>query len=329
MTARFFQRPYPNANAVLLEGVRPALVDPGSGSDLPDLLVWLADAGVWPALVVNTHWHSDHAGANHALQERGLPIAAPAAEAAAVNARHIDACRALWLAQPIESYVVDRVLLPNDLIGTGMTQWRVLALPGHTAHQIGLVCDESGVLVAGDALHDADIGWLDIDADPAALDQAEATIDAIAELAPRRVLPGHGPAIRDVPSAILRARRRLATWRENPERIAWHACKRIFTHALMLEGGADQARLEHMLLAAPWFRDHARRAFGLTPEEFLPKLLAETLRSGAALWRDGRLQPAAPYSRVSPDWPAGPSTPSTWPPAAARAQPVLARSRDR
>ena len=82
----FFARPYPSANVVLLHGSRPVLVDTGFGADVPALLHWLQTQDVTPAalaLVVNTHFHCDHSGGNHALQAmHGVFIAAQAAEAA-------------------------------------------------------------------------------------------------------------------------------------------------------------------------------------------------------------------------------------------------------
>ena len=192
-------------------------------------------------------------------------------------------------------YQVDHPLMPHDTIDG----WTIVPLPGHTAHQVGLFHPGARVLIAGDSLHDNDVGWLDLDADPAALDQADATLDTIAALAPALVMSGHGPAITDLVPALARARRRLATWRQDPERIAWHACKRILTHSLMTDDGIGRAALLPRLVAAPWLQDHAARAFGLTPDAFAPMLLDEMLRSGAARWDGDRLLPTGGYSRPS------------------------------
>ncbi len=318
MTACFFERPYPSANAILLPGPRPVLVDPGAGSDVAALRRWLQAQRAWPSLVVNTHWHTDHAGGNHALQAEGVPVAAPAGEQAAVNGRDRDACRSWWLGQQIESYTVGRGLVPGEVIdgaGAGGAAWRVVALPGHTAAQIGLFCEEGRVLVSGDALHAADLGWLDLDADPAALEQAEATIEAIAALDVTLLLPGHGPATTDVGAALRLARRRSASWRAAPERIGWHSCKRIFTHMLMVDGGLDRAVVADRLAAKPWFQDHARRAFGLPAPDFAALLVAEMLRSGAAAWDGDVLTARGVHAPVPAGWPEGPGWPAEWPSA--------------
>lgn len=302
MTARFFQRPYPSANNILLTGPCPILVDTGAVSDVPALLAWLDVQGTPPAglaVIVNTHWHVDHSGGNLALQRLGIPLAAPALEAAALAAHHPDHARAHYLHQPATPYQVDRALHPNDRLDTGTRRWTVLPLPGHTPTQIGLWDPCGRILVGGDALHDTDIGWLDTKADPQALDHATATIDRIATLAPATVLSGHGPAIHDVPAALHRARRRLEAFRTHPDRMAWHAMKRIFTHALMLENGLSETSIPAILQASPWFHHYAQ-ALGTVPETLTLQLLAEMTRSGAAQWHQTRLVPTGPYTAPAP-----------------------------
>ena len=322
--AAFLERAYPSANSVLLLGRRPVLVDTGFGGDTPVLMGWLAEQGLHArdvVLILNTHSHCDHAGGNHAFEsEHGTPIAAQADEAGLVNSRDPDACRAEWLQQPIEPYQVTRQLRGGDTVGVGGTAWLVMGTPGHTAGHLSLYSAEHGVLVLGDALHDADLGWLNPYREGAnSLDRAAETIERLSALPARLGLPGHGPAITDLPAALDRARRRLASWRAEPERIAWHAMKRIFSHALMLADGLTEDAIAPSLLGAPWFRDHAAGAFGTEPAAFVPVLVQEMLRSGAAQWRDGRLCATAPYARPVPGWPFAAARPADWPPAALRA----------
>ena len=299
----FFQRPYPSANVVLLHGSRPVLVDTGFGADVPELLRWLETQSVAPSalsLVVNTHFHCDHSGGNHALQaEHGVFIAAQAEQAALVNRRDPDACRADWLQQPIEPYEVNRRLHDGDLVSAGRWTWQVVATPGHTAGHISLY---------------ADVGWLNPYREGRdALDRAADSIERLARLPARIGYSGHGPAIADLPQAFDRARRRLRSWREKPERVAWHACKRIFSYNLMLTDGLEEAAIPGALLNAPWFRSHATLAFGITPDAFVPLLVAEMLRSKAARWQNGRLIAAATHQVPRAGWLQAPVSPVAWP----------------
>ncbi len=315
--ASFFQRPFPSANAVLLHGERPVLVDGGFASDVDALVDRLHACGVPPerlALLVNTHFDCDHAGANHALAERfGLPIAAHCIEATAVNARDPAACRARYLAQPVEPYRVSWALDAGDVIDTGMVRWTVLHTPGHTDGHISLHAQDHGLLVTGDAVHSDDLGWIDATR-PAALDAAEATMRRLGELRLQCAWSGHGPVTADPAAAIAEAARRLQAWRRAPDRMAWHGAKRIFAFNLMLAGGLTEPELAPLLARSPWFAAHAAHPFGLSPADFIAPLLAEMLRSGAARWESGRLVASAPHVPPPPGWARAASDPAEWPP---------------
>jgi glyoxylase-like metal-dependent hydrolase (beta-lactamase superfamily II) len=65
-------RLFPSCNFAWLRGRQPVLVEGGFGTDLEATLALLPDE---PALVFNTHWHSDHVGGNAGLANRfGMPI---------------------------------------------------------------------------------------------------------------------------------------------------------------------------------------------------------------------------------------------------------------
>jgi glyoxylase-like metal-dependent hydrolase (beta-lactamase superfamily II) len=59
------RRPFPEANLVLL---RPALVDSGFVGHAHRTAAWVRAHAAPLALVVNTHWPSDHVGGNTLLQ---------------------------------------------------------------------------------------------------------------------------------------------------------------------------------------------------------------------------------------------------------------------
>ncbi len=314
--AAFFQRRFPSANAILLQGEHPVLVDGGFGADVPALVDWLHQQGVPPerlSLVVNTHFDCDHAGANHALQQvYGLPVAAHRMEAEAVNARHPEACRARYLAQPVEPYRVDWALEDGDVIDTGGARWVVLHTPGHTDGHISLHAPEHGLLVTGDAVHAGDIGWIDATR-PEALDAADATARRLAELRLRQAYSGHGPATEDPAAAIAVAVRRLQGWRRAPERMAWHGAKRVFAYGLIVSGGVTEADLPAFLAHSPWFAAYAATPFGLAPADLVAPLVAEMLRSGAAHWQAGRLLATVPHTPPPPGWAQAATEPAGWP----------------
>jgi hydroxyacylglutathione hydrolase len=304
---------------VLIPGRRPTLVDTGFGSDLAGTEALLRAAGVPPerlALIVHTHYHSDHTGGTHGLQARyGTPVAAHAVEAALVNARDPQTGCAAWLDQPLEPYRVDRALADGEPVEAGDGALIVLHTPGHTRGHLALYAPEAGALIAGDALHHGDVPWINPFGEGAdALERTLTTLDRLAALPLRWACSGHGPPIPDPAAAIAHAQRRYTGWLTAPEKAAWHACKRIFAFALMIRDGLPEAAVTPYLLACPWFADYSRAVFALAPADFVAPLLAEMLRSGAAEWRGGRLVARGPHRVPPPGWATAPTGVRAWPP---------------
>jgi hydroxyacylglutathione hydrolase len=84
------QRPFPDANLLLLPGRNPALVDSGFVGHADQTADWVHAHTGQLSLVVNTHWHADHVGGNGMLQAEGAGIAASVADADAVARRDPD-----------------------------------------------------------------------------------------------------------------------------------------------------------------------------------------------------------------------------------------------
>ena len=244
----FLERTYPSANMALIRGESAVLADTGYGSDLTDTENLLREAGVPPeslSLIANTHHHSDHVGGNGGLQERyGTPVAAHRWEAALVNNRDREACSAEWLGQPVEPYEVNLPLSDGDEVGASGVALEVLHTPGHTLGHVSLYAPEEQVFIFGDAVHGDDVAWINPYREGAgALDRTLESLDRLGSLPIRWACSGHGPAIEDPLAAIDAARRRYEKWLGDPKKAAWHGCKRIFSYALMLRDGLDEAEV--------------------------------------------------------------------------------------
>jgi glyoxylase-like metal-dependent hydrolase (beta-lactamase superfamily II) len=278
---------------------------------------WLLAQGAPPqslALVVNSHYHGDHAGGNHELQARyGLRVAAHSHEGRLVNRRDPNACTGDWLGFPCQSYRVDRLLGEGEVLSAGGGEWLVLHTPGHTLGHISLWQAEARLLLAGDACHADDVPWINVYREgAAALDMAIASIERLIGLGPRWMLSGHGAPTADPLPALESARARLERWREDPSRPAWHAMKRIFTSALMVNNGLTRAELEALAPTWGWLRDYTHYGLGLDLEQGLRLLLEESLRVGAVRWEGGRLLPNVPYTPVKADWASSPTRVREW-----------------
>ncbi|HEY4025489.1 MAG TPA: MBL fold metallo-hydrolase [Candidatus Dormibacteraeota bacterium] len=290
----FRPRLFPSCNFAWLRGPRPVLVDSGFGADLNATLGLLPGE---PALVLNTHWHSDHVGGNAGLAERfGMTIAASAAEGSRVNAGDPEAFGSDWFDQPVDPYSVDRLLEPGELVETGAVGLRVVPVAGHSPGQIALFEERSRVLVAGDAILANDVAFINPFLDGAeALETAISSVERIGRLDARLAVAGHGEVIEDVGGCVKRSLERLRLWRHDPARMTFHSCRRVFGFALMIHGGFVRSELRPYLLARRWVHDFAPLA-GLSPEEFAERMVSDLAGSGAARWERDRLVSAVRHT---------------------------------
>lgn len=314
----FFERPFPSANVVLIKTERPVVIDTGYGSDIDETLGLIRREGVDPAsltFAINTHYHSDHVGGNHRLQtEYGVPVAAHETEAATINERNADACAARWLDQPVEAYRVDEVLRDGDEVDAGEVTLRVVATPGHTRGHLSVYVPEFKILICGDAVHSDDVCWINSFLEGAdALERTIDSIDRLSQFDVRWFCSGHGPATDDPGAAFDRARKRLAGWRTAPERMAWHAMKRIFVYQLMIRNGMAREDVTAYLLRTPWYSDYVTGCMDADPGQFVQVFLEELDRSGAARWEGDRLLPAMAYTKPDPEWTQLRTDPGDWP----------------
>lgn len=306
-TIIFHERNYPSANMVVIIDEVCMLVDSGFGSDvfLTDKLV--EKSGVKSEeiqIIVNTHYHSDHVGGNHYFQKKfGTKIATHKWEAELVNRCDEEACTAEWLDQPVEPYVVNMKLSDGDEINTGKYTFQVLHTPGHTLGHISLFEPEEQLLIVGDLFHNHDVGWINqFREGVASIERSLESLDRISNLNIQKVYSGHGTAITDPMQAIDSARRRFDSFLKAPEKLAWHAVKRIFAFTLMIKNGLKKDALKPYLLNCGWFCDFARYSFHIEPDQFVQVLLDEMIRCKGAYWRGEYLLPTAPFEPPANDW---------------------------
>ncbi|MEV5200115.1 MBL fold metallo-hydrolase [Streptomyces sp. NPDC053720] len=297
----WWERPFPDANALLLPGRQPALIDTGFVGHADETAAWAhAHAGT-VGLVVNTHWHSDHVGGNGLLQARGAAIAAGTPEADAITRRGPGCCAAEYLDQPVAPYTVDLALDDGQVLRLGDSDWEVVRTPGHTPGHLALWQPEQRLLVVGDALSVYDVGWVNLALDgPDAATTALTSIKRMADLAPRVILPSHGPVPADPAAAFAAALRRAQRLVDDPAGAVWYGARRIFAFALMIRDGIPADEVEPYLHARAWLTD-AARLLNVPPAVVATDLVTDMLRSGSVVLRDGRLHAAADHTPVAPE----------------------------
>lgn len=308
---------FPSANMVLIRGQNPILIDSGYGSDIKKTYLKINELKVEPGninLLVNTHYHSDHVGGNAWFQgDFQIPIAAHTYDAQLINNKHHEACCSYWLDQPVEKYRVEKSLKDGDELNSGEVSLQVIHTPGHTAGHISLYSLEFQTLIVGDIFHQNDVGWINIFREGvSSISASLESLDKLSKLNIQRALSGHGPEIKDPKRSIDLARIRLEKWLDQPDKSAWHACKRIFAYSLMIRGGILESEIEPYLVECLWFQDMARHVFRINPKDFIQPFIREILRSKAADWSEGKLIAAHPHTKMDDYWNPENAWPDQW-----------------
>jgi glyoxylase-like metal-dependent hydrolase (beta-lactamase superfamily II) len=133
-----------------------AVIDPG---DEPDrILLALAESNLTVKLIINTHGHFDHVGANKKLNEvTGAPILIHPLDAPMLN--QLADSAAAWGMAADNSPPPDRELQGGDQVSFGKINLKVLHTPGHTPGGISLYTDQE--VFVGDTLFAGSIGRTD------------------------------------------------------------------------------------------------------------------------------------------------------------------------
>jgi hydroxyacylglutathione hydrolase len=165
-----------------------AIIDPGAEPE--KIFAAVAALELRPSVVLNTHGHVDHIGANRDMKDKySVPLWIHAADAPMIEASdHIQLSLLLGVK---DSPPPDRLLEDGDTILVGGASLRVVYTPGHTPGSVAFLGD--GILFSGDTLFCGGVGrtdlpggsWKDLD---------RSIREKILVLpGDTLILPGHGP----------------------------------------------------------------------------------------------------------------------------------------
>jgi glyoxylase-like metal-dependent hydrolase (beta-lactamase superfamily II) len=286
------ERGWLSCNNILLAGSDGVtLVDSGYGDHVPQTLALLdhALAGRRLAWLVNTHCHSDHMGGNRAVQEKfACRTTIPSGEAPLIDAWDEESLILGFADQRADRFRYDDTVAPGAAFRMGDIDWQALAAPGHDPHALMFWSPAERVLISGDALWEDGFGVIfrALFGDTHALVQTRSTLDAIARLDPRTVIPGHGAVFDRVVPALERAYNRLDGFERDLTRLARHTAKVMVVFALLQKRRMAIAGLPRYCESVGILRHLNREFLGMTPEA-MAAWLVEDLERARALRRDG------------------------------------------
>jgi len=283
-----FVRDWLSSNNVLLKSRDGhVLIDSGYVRHAPltmALLSTSAGIGNQPlARLVNTHCHSDHIGGNATIKGHyRCPIALPEAEAPLID--HWDEMALLlgYCDQRTDRFRYDEIIRPGETHVWGGLEWRALAAPGHDMAALVFHNPEHGLLISGDALWQDGYGFvMPREIDPRALPATRATLEMLAGLDVRIVIPGHGKPFTDVTAALDRAFQRATAFEASSLRVARHALKVVLTFALLDQRRLSLAEMPAYVERVEIYRQFNQQFFRLAPRALAEMLIAELERAGA------------------------------------------------
>ena len=162
------------------------IIDPGDEAE--KIIDAIETEKLKPILIVNTHAHPDHVGANFKLAEK-YDIVAALGEDGYKMIEDFKGYFEEFSGLKIEDLSIERLLQDNNMIDIGELKLQVINTPGHSKG--GICLYGNGVLFSGDTLFAGTYGRTDIPG--GSENEMQASIKKLMELPDGTVVyPGHG-----------------------------------------------------------------------------------------------------------------------------------------
>lgn len=165
-----------------------AIVDPGAEAE--KIFRVIIKKKLKPVILINTHGHVDHVGANKDIKERfDIPLYIHASDGPMLNG--VQQYELSFFLGAKDSPSPDKFLEDGEKIHIGKSQMKVIHTPGHSPGSVSLLGD--GFLISGDALFFGGVGRTDLPG--GSWKELENSIRNKILVLPDEtiVLPGHGP----------------------------------------------------------------------------------------------------------------------------------------
>jgi len=176
-----------DCNTYVIAGKPGIIIDPGNAQFLAAKLEGLRGDGIERSdigIIVNTHLHIDHCGANAAFQKlSGAKIALHPVQQQNFQLVVVDGARLFGIQPPEFTY---DFLLDDNLLNNNV---QLITSPGHSPDCICFYLREDKVLICGDVLFEMNTGRVDLPGGDSAM--LKKSIEALSLLDVEYLLPGH------------------------------------------------------------------------------------------------------------------------------------------
>lgn len=289
-----FQRGWLSSNNILFIGSgETALVDSGYVTHAPQTVALVGHAlqGRKLDTLFNTHLHSDHCGGNATLQRTyDCRTLIPASEADKVRAWDVDALTYKATGQQCERFGFDGTISPGDVFMLGDMTWQALAAPGHDPHSLVFFSPDERILISADALWENGFGVVFPELEgESGFAEVRATLELIASLDAKLVIPGHGAPFTEVDKALETAFSRVEYFMADPVRNAQNAIKVLLKFLLLEKQSIPMEQVETLLTGMFLFHEANRRYLQKPAAELAQWAVAQLVRAGAADVQGGQL----------------------------------------
>lgn len=180
-----------NCYVLWTDGGDCVIVDPGGETER--ITAFLDSKSLKPQLIINTHGHIDHIGANADLRDAtGARICIHPADAPMLESSLLSGAQ--WVGLPYREHSADFLYNEGDAVGAGAIQFEVFHTPGHSPGSCILLNRANKMLMGGDLVFAGGVGRWDLPGG-----NQEMLFRSISEkFLPLdddiRVYPGHGPS---------------------------------------------------------------------------------------------------------------------------------------
>jgi hydroxyacylglutathione hydrolase len=179
-----------DCNTYVLKGMPGIIIDPGNPDYLDTRIAAMEQDGIKPGdigIIINTHLHIDHCGANEAFKKlSGASVALYPVQKENYRLVVVDGAQ-LFGMEPGE-FTMD-YLLKDPVLKSGSFKIEIIPSPGHSPDCVCFYLRQEKVLICGDVIFEMNTGRVDLPGGNA--DDLKNSIDALSKLDIEYLLPGH------------------------------------------------------------------------------------------------------------------------------------------